>query len=305
MVNSPTVGTSSSGASVARSSRSRASAPARQPVERRGAPRRAPPVELPGRLEQFDLRLVPAAGRREDAAVMGTAERGDDVAPPHPLGGGTDPLVRAWDVVDQLAPPEEGAEDLVHGGELGQLAGQERRHRLVAERQPLLDAVDHQVHAAEVRHGQELEVGITEAASDRDRLAGQGLAHLRVELREGPDHQHPAALRPVLARLLEDGAGPRQPSAADGPVAENVAGDPGDHARRPAGGHEIALPAEGGVGALVVGGGRRIVALKISGLAEALQRLARPVLGQGELERALGGCGVAVAQRRPALFDRG
>ena len=222
-----------------------------QPDDRGLAPRRAPPVELPGRLEQLDLRLVPAAGRREDAAVMGTAERGHDVAPPPPLGGGTDPLVRAGDVVDQLAPPEEAAEDLVHGGELGQLAGQQRRHRLVAQRQPLLDAVDHQVHAAEVGHGQELDVGVTDAASDRDRLAGQGLAHLRVRFREGPDQQHPAALRPILARLLEDGAGARQPSAADGPVAQDVAGDPGDRARRPAGGHEVALPAEGGVGALV------------------------------------------------------
>jgi hypothetical protein len=64
-------------------------------------------------------------------------------------------------------------------------------------------------------------------------------------------------------------------------------------------------PAVGGIGALVVGRRRRVRRLQVQRLGEAFQHLARLDLGQGELERALGGRGVAVAQRRPALFDRG
>src|SRR5919108_5664197 len=48
----------------------------------------------------------------------------------------------------------------------------------------------------------------------------------------------------------------RQPAAADGPVAEDVAGDPGGRERGAAGVPRVALAAVGGVGALEVGRGR-------------------------------------------------
>ena len=86
------------------------------------AARRQTPVEVPGGLDQLGLCLLPASGRREDAAVVGTAEGGDHVAPLHAVGSRAHPLVGAWDVVDELARPQEPAEDLVHGGQLRRLA---------------------------------------------------------------------------------------------------------------------------------------------------------------------------------------
>jgi hypothetical protein len=64
---------------------------------------------------------------------VGVAEGGDGVAPPHAVGSRTHPLVGARNVVDQLARPEQPAEDLVHRGQLGQLAGTQRRQRLIGE----------------------------------------------------------------------------------------------------------------------------------------------------------------------------
>jgi hypothetical protein len=68
----------------------------------------------------------------------------------------------------------------------------------------------------------------------------------------------------------------------------------------------VALPAVGGVGAFAVGGGGRVVAFQVQGLGEPFERLAGlAALGEGALERAAGGGGVAVAQRRVAFLDRG
>jgi hypothetical protein len=176
------------------------------------------------------------------------------------------PLVRAGDVVDQLARPQQPAEDLVHRGQLGQLAGTGRRQRLVGEDHSLLDTIGHHEQATEIGHGEELDVGVPEPASDRDRLPEHGLTHLCVRFREGFDDQHPAMLGPIFTGLLEDGAGPRQPSAPDGPVAQDVAGDPGGGARRPARSHGLAFCAVGGVGALVVRRGGGVLLLEIQGL---------------------------------------
>jgi hypothetical protein len=144
-----------------------------------GAPCRHPAVEVPSGLEQLGLRLDPAPGRCKDAAVVGAAERGHDVAPPHTLRSRAHPLVGARDVVDQLARPEQSAEDLVHRGQLRQLAGAERRQSLVGKGQSLLYTISHHEQAAEIRQRQEFDVGIAEATSDRDRLAEQRLPDLR------------------------------------------------------------------------------------------------------------------------------
>jgi hypothetical protein len=90
------------------------------------------------------------------------------------------PLIRPRDVVDELTRPEQPAQDLVHGGQLRQLASTGCCQRLVGQDQSLLDAIGHHQKATEIGQGQELDVGITEAASDRDRLAKQRLTHLRV-----------------------------------------------------------------------------------------------------------------------------
>jgi hypothetical protein len=82
------------------------------------------------------------------------------------------------DVVDQLAGPEQPAHDRVLDRHLAQLAGAASRQGLVEQDQALLDAADHQVHAAQVRQGLELDVGVAEAAPDGDGLAQQRLPHL-------------------------------------------------------------------------------------------------------------------------------
>jgi hypothetical protein len=164
----------------------------------------------------------------------------------------------------------------------------------------------HDQQAAEERQRLELDVRVAEPSPDRDRLAQQGLADLRVRFREGPDELHPAVLGPVGAGLLEHGAGARQPAVADRPVAEDVAGDPGGGHRRPAGGGRVALPPVGGVGALAVRRGGGVLPFQVQRLGEPFQHLAGlGALGQGELERAAGGGGVAVAQGGRALVDHG
>jgi hypothetical protein len=276
----------------------------RQADDRGVAPRRDAPVEVPGGLHELDLRLVPASGGRQDAAVVGAAEGGDHVAPPRAVGGRAHPLVGAWDVVDQLARPEEPAEDLIDRGELREFTGAERRQRLVAEDHSFLDAIGHHQHATEIRQRHVFDIAIAEAPTDRDRLVEQGLTHLRVRFREGLDDEHPAVLGPALARFLEDAARSRQPTVPDGPITEDVAGDPGGGSRRPARGHVLAFPPVGGVGTLVVRSRGDVVALQVQGLGKALEHLTRLDLGQGEFERTASGCGVAIAQGRRAFFDQ-
>jgi hypothetical protein len=269
----------------------------------RGAPLRHPPVEVAGGLEELALGLVPAPGRGEDAAVVGTAEGGHGVPAPQQVGGRAHPLVGSGDVVDQLAGPEEPAHDRVLGRHLAQLAGADGGQGLVEQDQALLDPVGHEVHAAEVRQGLELDVGVAEPAPDGDGVAQQRLTELGVGFELGADDQQPAALGPVLADLLEDRHGPREPPAPDRPLAEDAPGDPGDGAGRPAGGHAAALPAVGGVGPLVVGGRGGVLALQVQRLGQTFQGLARLGLGQGGPERTAGAGGVA--QGRPALVDQG
>jgi hypothetical protein len=122
-----------------------------------------------------------------------------------------------------------------------------------------------------------------------DGLAQQGLTGRGVGLGVGAHDQHPAALGPVLAGLLQYGPGPGEPAALDRPVAEDVAGDPGDRAGRPAGGHAPALPAVGGRGPLVVGGRLDVLALQVPRLGQALQGLARLGLGHGQNGMSMNG----------------
>jgi hypothetical protein len=157
-----------------------------------------PQVAVPGRRDQLGLGLAPAPGGREDAAVVGAAEGGRDVPPPHQLGGRTHPLVGPRDVIDQLTRPEEEAHDRVHGRELPQLPGAGGRRRLVEEGQALLHPIGHEQHAAEKRQRLELDVGVVEAASDGDGVAEQRLTGLRVRLGEVPDDEDPAAPGPTI-----------------------------------------------------------------------------------------------------------
>jgi hypothetical protein len=236
---------------------------------------------------------------------VGAAEGAGDVPPPHEVGGRAHPLVGPGDVVDQLTSPEEPAQDGVHGGQLPQLPGAGGRQRLVEQDQALLHPVGHEQQAAEKHQGLELDVGVAAAASDGDGVAEQRLARLRVRFGQGPDDGHPATLGSILAGLLEDGPSPGPPSALHRPLAEDVPGDPGQGAGRPAGGHALTLPAVGGVGALVVGRRRGVLALQVQRLGKAFQHLARFDLSQSGLEGTASGGGVASAQRRRPFLDQG
>ncbi len=97
------------------------------------------PVEMPGGLGELSLRLVPAPGCGQDAAVVGAAEGGDHIPALHEVRSRTHPLIRARDVIDELTCPEEPTEDRVHCGELGKFASAGRRQRLVGQDEPLLD----------------------------------------------------------------------------------------------------------------------------------------------------------------------
>lgn len=59
----------------------------READEPNGTPLRHATVEVPGGLDELSLRLIPASGSGQDAAVVGAAERGDDVAALHELCG--------------------------------------------------------------------------------------------------------------------------------------------------------------------------------------------------------------------------
>jgi hypothetical protein len=77
------------------------------------------------------------------------------------------------------------------------------------------------------------------------------------------------------------------------------------HPGGPAGGHALAFSPVGGVGALAVRGGGRVLALEVQRLGQTVEHLAGGGLGERGLERAASGGGVAVTQRRPALLDKG
>lgn len=131
------------------------------------------PVEALGGVHELHLRLGPAAGRDEDAAIVGTAERRDDAAALQHVAGRAHPLLDPGNVVDQFACPEEQAEDRVHRAQVRQLAGTGSRQRLVEERQPFFHPVGHDEHGTEVRARLKLDVGIAEPAANRTRLAQQ------------------------------------------------------------------------------------------------------------------------------------
>lgn len=97
---------------------------------------------------------------------------------------------------------------------------------------------------------------------------------------------------------FEDAAGLCEPSAPDGPVAEDVTGDPGERACRPASGHGGAVTTVDDVGALVLHGGSEVLTLQIQRFGKTFEHLARLGFPQSELEYPAGGSTVASTQRR-------
>ena len=242
------------------------------------APRRDAPIEMPGRFGELNLRLAPASCGREDPSVVGAAERGDNVPPLHEVLGRAHPLVRAGNVVDQLARPKERTERRVHDAEVGELTRDGRCQDLVEADQSVLDTVGQQEDAAEIGQRIELDGRIAEPAADGARFTEHGLPDLHVLFCEGVDDQDPSGFGCVLARLLEDAAGARQPSALHGPVAEDAPADPREPARRAASSRVQAFPSIGGVGTLVMLDSRGVFTLEVQSVSQAFERRARLIL---------------------------
>ncbi len=124
-------------------------------------------------------------------------------------------------------------------GDVGQLTGARRGEGLVKKHQTFLDATNPDEQTAEIPQRPELDVGVTEPASNGDRLAEQTHLRLCVRFCEGVDEQHPAVLGPVLTGVAENGAGSREPSAPHSPITKDVAADPRHRARRATRGHVV------------------------------------------------------------------
>ncbi len=99
-----------------------------QPDDRGSTSLRHALVKVSSGVNELYLGLLPASGSGQDAPIVCAAECGDGVSAGHHLRRSTYPLVRARDIVDQFARPEEPAEQVVHGYDLGQLAGTQCRH---------------------------------------------------------------------------------------------------------------------------------------------------------------------------------
>ena len=119
-----------------------------------GAGLERPPAERPqpDGLGQRRVRLGPAAGRGEDAAVVGAAvgAHGREVAAFGDLLADADPLLRPAHVAGVLAGGEQLAEDLLQDDEVLDVAAGDGGQRLVEHRHALLDAVAVHQAGAEV-----------------------------------------------------------------------------------------------------------------------------------------------------------
>ncbi len=232
---------------------------------------------------------------------MGSAGRGDDVAAFDPRIGRAHPSLGPRDVVDQFARREEPTEDRVDHSHIGDLIGAERGPCLVAVDQPFLDAIRHHEHAAQVGQRHELDIRVAVPPAYLDRLAQQRLTNGRIRLDERAEDEHPTVLRLILAGLTEQRAGPREPSATHRPFAEDGACDPEQRPGDPSGRANVPRLTVRGVRALVVFGGREVLAFEIQRLTQRLQRLAGRSRRHRALEQTPTGGEVTAAHRGQAI----
>src|SRR4051794_18817440 len=113
-----------------------------------------------------------------------------------------------------------------------------------------------------------LDVRISEAASNCDRLTAQVLPPLGIRLGIRLDDQHPAALGAIITDFFQNPACPGKPSVAHGPVTMNVSGNPSQVARCPRSRKGFTFSAVRGVRALLLSNGTGVVPLQIERLAK-------------------------------------
>jgi hypothetical protein len=246
----------------------------RQPHEGRRPHAPVALVEAPGRARQLGLGLGPATGGREDAAVVGPAERGDShhVRPPHHLLRRAQPLLGPDHVVGPLAGEEHPADAPLDHVQIGHLAGADGGQHLVEQEQPLFHPPGLYEHQRDVAAGLALEVDVPVAPAQRPRLAAHRLLRHRVAVRDDLHDEQPPLLGRVVARALQHRPGPAHPPARDGPLALHVAPEPGHDAGGPAGAETVALVTKGEVGLLVQGDGAAVIHGAVPLLGPLLER---------------------------------
>ena len=203
-------------------------------VERRAGRVLAMPVGVllagPARLGQ---RVRPCALELQDLRAMHQARRGEDhhlallLAPAAERGR---PLASAAERVDPLAAVDHAAVDQT-GHHRRQLAGRDRDHRLVEQREPLLDPahLEERPPLHVPRGGDQVTIAETSAEAGRlagDRASALPLARLEMLLRDG--EQQIALLRGLCSFLVEQPLTPREPSGRGAGLAaqEEAEADP-------------------------------------------------------------------------------
>ncbi len=141
-----------------------------EPRERLRTARRVAALEHARGGGQRRLRLRPASGRRQDAAVVRAAERSERRVPTllHDLVGRPQPLLDARHVVRVLAGGEHATENSLDHVDVVHLAGADAGERLVRAAHSLLDlSHPHQV-IADPAERLELEVRLAQASRELD-----------------------------------------------------------------------------------------------------------------------------------------
>ena len=150
-------------------------------------------------------RCTQAASREGDQVGLALA----------PVGQGGGPLLGAANLVGVLASQDHAAID-DPGGDRGELAGGDRHHRLVEQRQTLLEAPEPDQDVALLVGGEGEQVRVAEALADRRRLCRGCGGRLEVAARlllEDDREQQVAALNAVAPLVVEQPLGAAEPAA--------------------------------------------------------------------------------------------
>lgn len=245
-----------------------------QPDQRAGPQGSMPQAPEPDRFGEGFIGLGPAAGIRQDTAVVRAAERRHRGQPAARRDGfaDPDPLVGPGHIMGPLTGREELAEDLLQGTEVIHVTSRHGCQGLVEQHHPLVCAVVVDHVGAEVGGGHELEVAITDLAGHLPRGPEVGVPKASIALEHARVERHPAGLGRRGA-LAQEGAGPSHPAAHDGAVADDRAVHVGQRPGHPDGAKLIAAAAMGSVGLLPPGNGSREVELEVRGPGQALDHL--------------------------------
>jgi len=163
-------------------------------------------------------RLRPGAVQLHDLGAMhqAAAGEGDQVGLAlAPAGKSDSPLLGAAKLVGVLAGQDHAAVD-DPGGDRGELASGDRDHRLVQQRQALLEAPKSDQDVALLLCGEGEQIRVLEALADRRRLGcgyGGGFQVAASFLLEDERQQQIAALDSVTALAVEQPLGAAKPTA--------------------------------------------------------------------------------------------